>query len=275
MHRANTGTRGPAPWIFLVATLLWTWLTLGLVVLSGQHYLQFPWALLMLLGGLGPLLVSAVLVRLGRWDGSLDATAARFLLRALDPRTLSVRWWLVLGGLLAAYSLLPVVLDRSALGEHGLLEFAPTGFLLIGFVFGALEEIGWRGYAQEGLQRRMPIIAAGLIIGLFWSLWHLPLFFIEGTYQAGLGFGTAAFWSYMGSILLTSPLYAWLYNASGGAILLPLLFHGLGNVLGELTPTVASFLSLAVQVGITYFLVGASWRWMRKKAGAALDPGPS
>ncbi len=41
------------------------------------------------------------------------------------------------------------------------------------------EELGWRGYALDALQARWSAAASSLVVGLAWSLWHLPLFFIQ------------------------------------------------------------------------------------------------
>ena len=42
------------------------------------------------------------------------------------------------------------------------------------------EEVGWRGYLQNELNKRFPLLKASLIVGVIWSLWHLPLWFISG-----------------------------------------------------------------------------------------------
>jgi len=76
-------------------------------------------------------------------------------------------------------------------------------------VLGAVEEPGWREYAQEGLQRRMSVLAASLVVGVFWALWHVPLFFIPGTYQAGLGVGTSGFWAFHLAIVVGCPPRLW------------------------------------------------------------------
>lgn len=48
------------------------------------------------------------------------------------------------------------------------------------------EELGWRGgFTQMLLTRYKPIIVA-IVMGLIWSTWHLPLFFIPGNVQAGI-----------------------------------------------------------------------------------------
>lgn len=56
-------------------------------------------------------------------------------------------------------------------------------FLLIFITQGLPEEYGWRGYALDPLQSRFSALTASLILGAIWALWHLPLFFIEGTTQ--------------------------------------------------------------------------------------------
>jgi len=66
-------------------------------------------------------------------------------------------------------------------GEQGWLLFvcnvAATGvvYSLISMVFGAGEELGWRGYLQGQLTERFGLFNGLVILGLLWSFWHLPL----------------------------------------------------------------------------------------------------
>jgi uncharacterized protein len=84
-----------------------------------------------------------------------------------NPRTLTWHWALIILGMALVLAIGPVLLDWSVLREQGLFDTGPEIFLLIGFIFGALEEPGWRGYAQEGLQRRIPVFWANLVAGIF------------------------------------------------------------------------------------------------------------
>ncbi|GIN72320.1 CAAX amino protease [Bacillus sp. J14TS2] len=42
------------------------------------------------------------------------------------------------------------------------------------------EEIGWRGFAQIELQKKYSPLKASIIIGFWWGLWHLPIWFTTG-----------------------------------------------------------------------------------------------
>ncbi|MBN9390946.1 MAG: CPBP family intramembrane metalloprotease [Chloroflexi bacterium] len=82
------------------------------------------------------------------------------------------------------------------------------------------EEIGWRGYALPKLQKMFNPLVSSLVLGILWGLWHLPYWFVPGSFQAGLPFA--------GFMLLTvsqAVLMTWLYNNSRDSVLLAVLFH--------------------------------------------------
>jgi uncharacterized protein (TIGR03382 family) len=227
--------------------------------------LAFPAVILALLGALGPSIVAGFLLTIGRWDPELDSNVLHFFRRAFDPRVLPWRWYLWILGSVAVLTVAPVLLDSAALREHGLIEQGPGIFLLIGLIIGGLEEPGWRGYAQEGLQRRMPVVVASLVVGVFWAAWHLPLFFITGTYQAGLGVGTPAFWAFNLGAIAGCPVYAWLYNASGRVTLAAVLYHALGNLVREMVPDVSNAAEVGVEAALALIVTVAAWGWMRRR----------
>ena len=49
-------------------------------------------------------------------------------------------------------------------------------FLLSAFIFGGIEEIGWRGVVQEGMHRIKSLFMLNFIIGTIWAFWHVPFF---------------------------------------------------------------------------------------------------
>jgi len=260
--------RRPAPWLYLFGVLGWTWGLVGGVAVAGLDPFSLPATLPMVLGLLGPLIVPAVLIARGYGDPEMHPSVSEFLRRSFDPRRLAPRWFLIVLLLVGIVAAGPVLLDPAARGQS-LVEVGPGLFLLAGLAAGAVEEPGWRGYAQESLQRRMPVLRASLVIGVFWALWHLPLFFVPGTYQAGLGIGTLDFWAFLMALVAASPLYAWLYDAAGNVTFVVVLYHGLGNVARELVPDAANRLEVGVEAALALFVTLAAARWMLRRRAPA------
>ena len=96
-------------------------------------------------------------------------------------------------------------------------------YLQVGWING--EELAWRGYALPRLQARWNALNASLILGVFWTLFHLPLFFtLAGSAQAGRSFA-----SFTISTLALSILYTWMYNHTRGSVLLAYMLHAAAN----------------------------------------------
>ena len=83
------------------------------------------------------------------------------------------------------------------------------------------EEPAWRGFAVPRLQRDLSPLASAAVLGVLVALWHLPLLGDIG--PAGM----------VGTFVITF-VYVWLFNRTGGSVLLVLLFH---NAQGFLTMT--------------------------------------
>ena len=87
-------------------------------------------------------------------------------------------------------------------------------------LIGPVEEIGWRGVALPLLQRRCAPLWAGLILGAFWGVWHLPAFLLSGTEQSAWSFGP-----FVIGVLALSVLVTPLFNTARGSLLIPALSH--------------------------------------------------
>ena len=134
-------------------------------------------------------------------------------------------------------------------------------FVIFIFLFGPLpEEMAWRGIALDGLQRVRNAFSASVFLGVMWTLWHLPLFFIEGTYQYGLGVGTDGFWLYMLDKVPVSIVMTWIFNNNRRSTAAAVLLHFMINFVGELFDlslraeqiTVAGWWLLAVLIVIIW-----------------------
>lgn len=101
----------------------------------------------------------------------------------------------------------------------------PVNFVLVLLIGGPLgEEFGWRGLALPALETRLSPLWASLLLGIIWSMWHLPLFFISDSAQHSLPFGLYALLTLPLSILIT-----WVFHGSGDSLLLVMLFHASVN----------------------------------------------
>jgi uncharacterized protein len=101
------------------------------------------------------------------------------------------------------------------------------------------EEMGWRGYVLPRLQFRYSALVSSLILGVIWSLWHLPKFF--GTGSSG---GRSFTWFTI-FCLAAAVLYTWLYNNTRGSLLMVTIFHATQNTTGMFLPV-----SFAVSGGV-------------------------
>jgi membrane protease YdiL (CAAX protease family) len=74
------------------------------------------------------------------------------------------------------------------------------------------EEPAWRGFAVPHLQARRSPLASAAILGVLVALWHLPLVGDTG-------------WIGIVTTFSITFVYVWLFNRTGGSVLLVLLFH--------------------------------------------------
>lgn len=96
-------------------------------------------------------------------------------------------------------------------------------FLIIGIVNG--EELGWRGFALPRLQSKYNALTSSMILGVIWTLFHLPLFFtVTGSSQTDW-----SFISFLISTIAMTVLYTWMYNNTRGSVLMAYLFHAAAN----------------------------------------------
>jgi membrane protease YdiL (CAAX protease family) len=104
------------------------------------------------------------------------------------------------------------------------------------------EEAGWRGFALKRMLRNSTPMKSAVLLGIVWSLWHLPLFFISGTTQNALSI-YGLFPALLGYLLYTvmiSVLITLLYVMSNGSVLGSILLHTMGNLSLGIVPLILS-----------------------------------
>jgi uncharacterized protein len=235
-------TKLSSPWAYSALVYVYSWAITIPAALSGLRLDESP-ALMVVyaLGGIGPAVVAILLTHLTRDRGG----RRDYWRRIVDFKRIPLKWYGVILLTVPALTALAALVDRLLGGQGLRLEAAArivdqplyiVPFALFILLFGPLpEEIGWRGYALDRLQARWNALASSLILGAAWAVWHLPQFFIRGTYQYGLGLGSPSFWMFLlGGTTISSILYTWIYNHTGRSTLSAILFHFMQNLTGEL-----------------------------------------
>jgi membrane protease YdiL (CAAX protease family) len=192
-----------------------------------------------------PLLAAAILTH----QEQGPAGVRRLLRTAFDYRRIkNKRWYLVILGLWPAVMLLDyglMTLRRKPLPDLELPLWMVPIFLVVFFVAGIGEELGWTAYATDRLQDHSPALQASIGIGAVWALLHVP-----ADVQAHHGF-TWILWQRLGTVVLRI-LTVWLYNNTGKSVFATVLFHAMVNVSVFTFPNLGShydpFLTLLISV---------------------------
>ena len=232
---------GSGPWPFFLLALGLSWLFWVPLTVLQVNVWAWPAVIAGALGLFGPAFTETLLLVRGGDPLSWQDYRSRLL----DLRRIPAPVWAVIVLGFPLINAAALVLYVSGGGSSPAFEMARqlwaepwrllpyAAFVLL---FGPLpEELGWRGYALDRLQQHHSALASSLILGAVWGLWHLPLFFLPGTYQHDrLSFLSAGFWSFLFGTLTASVLFTWVYNRANRSTLAAVLFYFSINLSGEL-----------------------------------------
>ena len=106
------------------------------------------------------------------------------------------------------------------------------------FVIGITREASeWFRLPQIAGPFRVP---AGIAMGFVVALWHLPLFFTPGQPQSDF-----SFLPFLLTLIAVRILFGWVFNGTGGSVLLTVLLHASGNAWSEILPLAPASLDAA------------------------------
>ena len=223
----HAGGRPTGVGAFYAGAFLWTWAFWIPAALLERGALTLPVSplALQILGGLGPM--GAALAVAVRREGRAGVGN---LFRQLRLRGLRRTW--VLAGLAVGFlDLVPALVYLAGPGSLppgivGQVAVMPVHFLFVASVGGGLdEEMGWRGFALPRMQELMSPVLANLLLGVLWACWHLPLWLSPDSSQAATPFVV-----YLLTLVGQSFVIGYLYNSSGGSLLVAVLAHSAADV---------------------------------------------
>jgi uncharacterized protein len=254
----------PRRWVALTLGLTWVPWAVAIALGAGQKDAEaysfegavFAFAIL---GLFGPTIASLIMVfRSGDQTLKADFRDRLFNLRRIIPRFLTLT--IVLPPLVMCTAIGISLLFGQSTDQFGLT--ADTGELgklfmmvLLTMILAPLfEEIGWRGYGVDSFRSKLSPLTMSLAFGLFWGVWHAPLFLMPGTYHHGLAQMDSPIYviNFFVSVMAVAIVVNWLYYKNNRSIPAAAVAHSAGNAAGVLIAAVPTTDLIATGV---YFAV--------------------
>lgn len=218
--------------VFFATTFLITWICWWLLaMLTKSGTLEFGQPLFMipyLLGGLSPTIAAYISILAVKQKNGLKEFHSRLLRFRVNVLWYVLPFIITLGIGFLAIGITGLIRE----GFYGTVTIQPWymafPFFLLMIFGGGLEELGWRGVALPGFQKRLKPPVAGLLLGVIHAVWHLPLFYIEGVGQYG-----GSFWIFSIGVLGISLTLTWFYNHTE-SILICVIYHATANMVGAM-----------------------------------------
>jgi membrane protease YdiL (CAAX protease family) len=225
-HTTTTSTRAFLLKFVLIA-FAFTWAFWLLAVLEARGLISSLPVPALFLGAFGPMAAAVVL------------TAQEGGRAGLRPLLSRVVRWCVAPFCYGVALLRPIVLQLFAMALHvvvfggqlpslgAMVGALPTVVALSVYMLiqgGIGEEVGWRGYALPKLQAGHSALVSSVILGAIWTLWHLSLFFNPAT-----SYSNTPFWVFLIFLLPVSILITWVFNSTGGSVLMIMILHAVMN----------------------------------------------
>jgi membrane protease YdiL (CAAX protease family) len=223
---SRSATTRAFPLKFVLVSFAFTWFFWLLTVLEARGLVSSLPVPALFLGAFGPMVAAVAITA---------QESGRAGLRLLLSRVVR---WRVAPVWYAVAILGPLVLTLGAIGLHvafggrppdltAMIGALPTVLALSVYMLvqvGIGEEIGWRGYALPKLQTGYSALVSSMILGVLWALWHLPLFFNPAT-----SYANTPFWVFFVFLLPFPIVYTWIFNSTGGSVLMAMILHAVTN----------------------------------------------
>ncbi|MCR5755963.1 MAG: CPBP family intramembrane metalloprotease [Acetatifactor sp.] len=222
------------PVLFFTLAYLFTWIFWIPAIFVSENI----GALLMIIGLLAPAVVSTVFVLVSGSE-ALKKDLKNKIVGFYKVKWKNVFLAVVVFAVIVVCSILLSTLFGQSLKQFSFTEaFSFTGVgigsaLITIMLASIIEEVGWKGYCEDSIGNYMTWFWESMIFGAIWSLWHLPLLFIKGTYQAGLMVNPLYVINFFVSAIPLGFIITWVYLVSDRSILACMIFHLFVNFMQE------------------------------------------
>ena len=237
---------------YLVGTFFMTYSMWGIIIIANQFgYLKFgtiAFGIVYAIGGLASTIMGA---NISKKSGKIDSyfTLIKEVIAVKQP----IKYYAIVLLLFAVSFGIPALRNEMASIKSwyfGIIYIFPMIF------FGGLEEVGWRYTFQPALEKTLPFWTSSCITACFWSLWHLPLFFMDGM-NKGMNFGLFVIGVFGMSFMLGAIYYV------SHRLWLCVLFHAMINAFLQVwvnsqsiqNPFVSTCISAIFKIAVAIIIV--------------------
>ncbi len=238
---------------YITTTFLFSWFFWILVAVAGKigiywmSYDSILGKIFYVIGGLAPTICE---VWLQRKSISNKKEFRKYLKTIVNIKQAKILYVYAIGGAVAIFGI-PVFFGFGTWKSPfyiGVLLILP---MILG---GGLEEIGWRGFLQPELEKKLSHWKATLLVSIIWAFWHLPLWWIDGTNQSNMNFGWFCLYAITLSLFIGSVYFV------SKSIFMAILAHAAINGFGEVCQVIdrifPTICILIVVACITLFIDG-------------------
>ena len=225
----------PKRFYIITFALTWGFWLLALLFKKNEPLLF----LFMLLGLIMPASVAVVTVLTSK-NHLLKEDFKRKLFRFYRVRPLQIVLAVIVFAAIVAASIDASVLffggstSQFAFTEGFSFSIGGTSALLTIFLASTIEELGWRGYGEDAVGSYHTWFVESIIFGCIWACWHLPLFWIPGTYHYGLKeMGVIYVLNFLLSTIPFDFIQTWVYVKNNRSMLATIIFHMFVNIMQE------------------------------------------
>ena len=187
-------------------------------LVEGKIY-NIPAFIMFLIGGFVPSITGIILTRIYE-----RRTGLNHLLKSAIDYKIGLRAFAIIIAYPVIAGSLQLFIHRMSGGSFDYSQFIrqlPSIIPLL--ILGPLsEEFGWRGFLQKRVNKEFSAIPGSLVIGITWSLWHLPLFYMSGTSQHDFNIPYIPF---MAGVTASSFIYTYVYIKSNESLFSAILLH--------------------------------------------------
>lgn len=216
---------------FLIAFLVAWSLFITANLLSGNAQFSALSQLLVFVGAISPGLV-AIAITAVREGGE----GVKSLISKISFKNTGAIWYIFAVTFIASIKLLAALVFFLLYDSWPPFGTTPVYAMLLAIPISALtqagEEIGWRGYALPLMSKKLGLALSGILLGIIWATWHLPLFYITVADTFNQSFPV-----YLIQVTGLSVIMAWLLWKVNGNLLPLMVFHAAINNTKDIVPS--------------------------------------